>query len=91
MDNADLKGLAILASINEKIKAQNQKDRVSPVNRWTIDHSDLLKYYNPARPFYFRFLENEHNKEALYALQNIQAEIAELYPDTFLSQLFRTL
>jgi hypothetical protein len=33
IDNADLKGLAALAFINEKIKAQNQKDKVSPVDR----------------------------------------------------------
>jgi hypothetical protein len=53
--------------------------------KWTIDRGDLLKHYNAARPFYLRFLENEHDEEALRALQNVHSEMfAASYPDTFL-------
>jgi hypothetical protein len=85
MDDADLKGLAALASMNEKIKVQNQKDGVSPVDQWTINTLDLLKHYSAAKPFYIRYLDNEHDEEALHQLQNARAEMAgSLYPDTFL-------
>jgi hypothetical protein len=42
INNADLKGITALDFINDKIKAENQNDVVSLVNRWTIDRGDLF-------------------------------------------------
>jgi hypothetical protein len=83
-DDADLKGLAALGSMNEKIKTQNQKDGVSPVDRFTIEIQDLTRRFSEAKPLYTRFLENELDKEAEEGLKNMRVDMAKSYPEMFI-------
>jgi hypothetical protein len=86
-DDADLNGLAALGAMNEKIKAQNQKDGVNPVDRFTIEISDLTRRFSEAKPLYIRFLENELDKEAEMGLINMRADMAKSYPATFIFKI----
>jgi hypothetical protein len=87
IDPVDEPTLGRLRAMNDKIKTQNGKDGVSPVEQWTIDVGGLGAQFNKAKPFYDRLLEDEHDGDAKQELEKIRTEMAKSYPDAFSVQI----